>query len=235
MYFPVLDFQEGLDNSSCFLRSDNKIISPCGQNSVCYDSVLTNKAGAFCGCMENFIGDPYVGCEAAQACKYNSTCGPNGKCENGFCKQNATASDSTPTNPCYPSPCSKHGDECVINVENYSAECVSPSHSLVEGESSLSVERFRSEACLFSGTCDEKDDDEEQDQSADDVTTEFPLSSTILPTTTGVSSSLPEDLSSVASAKVTHQRISKTRKVDTPNYSKETTPTSNESTMVLDA
>lgn len=93
-YFtPVSGIPDGLNSTSCFIKKDGEIVSPCGKNSVCYDesSIVGNNtlAGtAFCGCMENYVGDPYTACELLQTCSNTNTsnCTEKQKCEGGFCR-----------------------------------------------------------------------------------------------------------------------------------------------------
>ena len=79
--------------------------SPCGNNAICTER---NGAGA-CKCMEEYYGDPYVGCRPE--CVFNDDCPHNKACISNKCRD-----------PC-PGVCGLNA-ECRVTHHNPVCSCL---------------------------------------------------------------------------------------------------------------
>lgn len=79
--------------------------SPCGNNAICTER---NGAGA-CKCMEEYYGDPYVGCRPE--CVFNDDCPHNRACVSNKCRD-----------PC-PGVCGLNA-ECRVTHHNPVCSCL---------------------------------------------------------------------------------------------------------------
>ncbi|ODN00059.1 Adhesion G protein-coupled receptor E1 [Orchesella cincta] len=206
-------------NSSCFIKSGVKIVSPCGSNSVCYD---VDGKDYFCGCMVDFVGDPYVGCQPVKKCKNESACSSNEKCEGGFCQEQPEE-----RNLCIPSKCENTTETCVIfRTTPLTAVCLPAGENFTKlndssETTSSSSQLFRSGACDLAGNCEEEGENQDEEEK-DSTTTELAYITT------------SNDLLSSLSASI-EEFSTPTHLIDTFNYSNETTPVSNDEYSVVDA
>ncbi len=95
----------------------------------------------------------------------------------------------TRSNPCFPSPCTKSDEVCIIIRSNNSAKCFSSLEinsptNLKTQEEQPSINLFRSDVCELTGLCEKEDDDAENEGGGGgDSTTEIVGDFTDFPTT----------------------------------------------------
>ncbi|CAL8109614.1 unnamed protein product [Orchesella dallaii] len=216
----LTEIPEGVNNS-CFIKSGGKVVSPCGSNSVCYD---VDGKDYFCGCMVDFAGDPYVGCEPMKVCKNASMCNSNEKCVAGFCQEQPEE-----RNLCSPSKCENPSETCVIfRTTPLTAVCLPAEEGFAKGNESsetASSQFLRSDTCSLSGNCEDEEGEiiNDEDDGKDSTTTELADITTVNDLLSSASLSYEEYSSDTAT---------RTHFVDTYNYSSETTPVSNEYSVV---
>lgn len=102
-----------------------------------------------------------------------------------FQKVDATLEKS---NPCYPSPCTKSNEVCIIIRSNNSAKCFSSSEidspTNLKTQQQSSINLFRSDICELTGLCGKEDDEAENEGGGGgDSTTEIVGDFTDFPTT----------------------------------------------------